>query len=76
MFATFDPAILENGQYNKRWRYTHLLRRGITGCKGTFEIDDSKKQKKENIEVVTLMIGEVINSIMRSRFFTLMGKYD
>jgi len=83
-FGTFDLAIIENGQYNKSWRYIHLLpgevlqaakelhaKRVLPVHSGKFPLalhawDEpfrliTANSQKENVEVITPMIGEVVD---------------
>jgi len=82
-FGPFDLAILENGQYDVKWKYIHLLPEEVVqaakdlNAKQLFPVHNSKfklgnhpwnepmiriskEAKKENISLLTPMIGEPI----------------
>jgi L-ascorbate metabolism protein UlaG (beta-lactamase superfamily) len=92
-FGPFDLAILENGQYDRKWRYIHSLPDEILqiakdlDAKKILPVHSSKfalaahawdepltkiveNGKKENLPVITPMIGEQVNLKDNNQQFT------
>lgn len=83
-YGPFDYAILENGQYNEKWRNIHMMPEEVIkvsqelGAKYTIPVHSSKfslamhpwdeplirvtaEAKKQNIDIVTPKIGEIVS---------------
>ncbi|HXD92249.1 MAG TPA: MBL fold metallo-hydrolase [Bacteroidia bacterium] len=89
----FDLAILENGQYDRKWRYIHTLPDELLqvakdiGANRVLPVHSSKfalaahawdeplskiieNNKKENLSIITPMIGEQVNLKNNNQQFT------